>query len=143
LTPGVTVEEVTNHEILRLLGRANNFHNRLELIALTQLYLEMTGNAFWLMNFDGFGLPEEIYLLPTQWITPERDHNGMVIGWKFGQGQEEIIYPTDDVIHFKTDNLADPYGMGSGPVSAAWNRVQIQVKELGFLDANLTNFGSI
>jgi HK97 family phage portal protein len=138
---GARVEEVCHHPALDLLNKCNAYHNRLDLICLTELYLEITGNAFWLCQFDPYGVPTEVYLLPTQLVTPERNDKGQVVGWRFGQGYDSVVYPTKDIIHFKFPSLEDPYGMGYSPLQAAWNRVQIQCKEMGYLDATLTNFG--
>ena len=55
--------------------------------------------------------------------------------------QGEETYRLEDVIHFKYPSLADPYGLGYSPVQAAWNRVQIGAKEMGYLDATLSNMG--
>src|SRR6185369_14166847 len=47
----------------------------------------------------------------------------------------------EQIIHFKFPNLLDPYGEGRSPLQAAWQRVQIGVKELGYLDSQLSNIG--
>src|SRR5450432_202093 len=114
----------------------------MELIQLTQLYLDVCGNAFWLVRPDAYGVPCEVYLLPTQSVEPIRsEKTGYIIGWKVGSGQEETNYRLDEVIHFKNPSLADPYGLGTSPVQAAWNRVQIGAKEMGYLDSTLSNMG--
>ena len=138
---GYTVEEVSQHPALELLNQCNSYHNRIDLFGLTQLFLETTGNAFWLMKFDGYGIPVGLFLLPTQYMNPVRDSAGMVIAWRFGQGTNEVVYQPEDILHFKFPSLDDPYGMGHAPLAAAWNRVMLQFKEIGFLDANLSNFG--
>ncbi len=136
------VEEVVSHPVLDLLNSCNSYHNWMELIQLTQLYLDVCGNAFWLVRPDPYGVPCEVYLLPTQSVEPIRsEKTGYIIGWKVGSGQEETNYRLDEVIHFKNPSLADPYGLGFSPVQAAWNRVQIGAKEMGYLDSTLSNMG--
>lgn len=133
------VEEVVSHPVLDLLNTCNSYHNYLELIQLTQLYLDVTGNAFWYVCPDQFGLPMELYLLPTQQVEPIRDEKGFVIGWTVSNGMTRTEYPAASIIHFKYPSLTDPYGMGFSPVQSAWNRIQIGNKEAGYLDATLTN----
>jgi HK97 family phage portal protein len=136
------VEEVVSHPALDLLNHANGYHNWLELIQLTQLFIDVTGNAYWLVQADAYGVPSEIYLLPTQTVEPIRDEaTGYIVGWTVTNGQSKTEYTLDQVIHFKTPSLADPYGMGYSPVMATWNRVQIGAKEMGYLDATLSNMG--
>lgn len=139
----IRVEEVTSHPALDLLNYANSYHNWMELVQLTQIYLDVTGNAFWYVERDEYGVPTEIYLLPTQTIEPIRDDaTGFIVGWKQDRlTQPERVYGLDEVIHFKTPSIADPYGLGYSPVAAAWNRVQIGAKEMGYLDATLSNQG--
>jgi HK97 family phage portal protein len=137
------VEEVVSHPALDLLNHSNTFHNWLELVQLTQLYMDVTGNTFWNVIRDGYGVPSEIYLLPTQTIEPVRDEQtGYIVGWKQDRlTQPEKVYGLDEIIHFKTPSLADPYGLGMSPVMAAWSRLQVGFKEMGYLDAVLTNQG--
>lgn len=139
LTAQTRVEEVVSHPAIDLLNKCNSYHNQGDLLCLTELFLEITGNAFWLMKPDNFGLPCELYLLPTQFVSPVRDESGMVKGWRFGQGNQEVVYDKSEIIHFKFPSLDDPYGWGMSPLQAAWNRVMIGLKETGYLDATLTN----
>ena len=41
------IEEVTSHPLLDLLARPNPWHNQYDLWELTQVYLEVHGQAFW------------------------------------------------------------------------------------------------
>lgn len=136
---GANVEEVTSHPLLDLIHKCNPYHNKHGLVELTQIYLELTGNAFWLMNFNGLGIPEELYLLPSQYVFPERDENFFVKAWRFGQGSEQKLYDLRSVCHFKFANPLDPYGEGVSPLRGAWQRKIIGGKELSYLDNILTN----
>lgn len=135
------VEEVTNHPALELLRRCNSAHNFGELLRMTELYQEIVGDAFWLVKSDGYGIPTGLFLLLPQYMTPIRDEDGFIEGWKYGTGNDTQEYGTDEIIHFKFPNLSDPYGLGYSPLRAAWNRVQIGFKELAYLDSVLSNQG--
>lgn len=138
-SPNVSINEVVEHPALSLLCRVNACYNYHELIGLTQLYLDLTGNAYWLIKPDHFGLPAEIYPLPAHSVAPIRDDDGFIVGWKVGHGLEATSYGVNEIIHFKYPNPVDPYGEGLSPVRAAWQRIQIGWKELGYLDSTLTN----
>lgn len=136
---GTDVQEVIDHPILDLLNKCNAYHNHLDLSELTQIYLDLTGNSFWYMQKNLHGIPEQLYLLPSQNVYPERDENYFIKGWYFGQGAEQKYYNLDEVIHFKYANPRDPYGEGISPLRGAWQRRVIGSKELAYLDNMLTN----
>jgi HK97 family phage portal protein len=138
---GTDIKEVVEHPLLRLLGQCNAFHNKRELLELTEIYLDLSGNAYWYLRFNGVGIPEELYLLPSQYVQPDRDENFFVRKWLFGQGMELREYSLDEIIHFKFANPADPYGEGVSPLRGAWGRHEISAKELSYLDNYLSNQG--
>jgi HK97 family phage portal protein len=131
--------EVGDHELLGLLNKANPFHNRHELIGLTQLYLDLTGNAYWLIEEDDFGYPVELYPLPPQNVELIRDSALVVRGYRYTEGSRYYDYDLKDIIHFKNDNPLDPYGEGHSPVRGVWQRVQVGWKEISVLDNCLSN----
>jgi len=55
-------EEVLDHPFLDLKTNVNPFVNSFDLFEMTQLYQELTGNAFWHILEDKFGVPREIWL---------------------------------------------------------------------------------
>lgn len=140
---GTVIEEVTDHPLLDMLAEGGTYHNGHESIVFTQAFVEITGNAFWALDYNEFTEQIDGYkVLAPQMVTPIRDERTKnIIGWKFGSGTDAVEFPKAHVIHFKGLNLADPYGLGMSPLQAAWSRVLIQSKELGFLDANLSNNG--
>lgn len=140
---GTIVEEVTDHPLLDLICDRGTYHNAHESVIYTQSYVEIVGNAFWALDINDFTeKPDSYKILAPQAVTPIRDERTKnIIAWKFGIGSDAIIYPKERIIHFKGTNLADPYGLGMSPLTAAWSRVLIQTKELAFLSSNLENNG--
>jgi HK97 family phage portal protein len=139
MSPLVQIDEVLQHPALDLLYQANPYHNFHDLIALIQTYLELTGNAYLLVKFDPVGLPVSLFPLPSHLVEPVRSEDGFIISYKVGAGTEVKEYSADEVLHFKTINPLDPYGEGTSPVRAVWQRIQISWKELGYLDSTLSN----
>ena len=78
-TPGLAtaqVEEVVDHPLLSLLQQVNPVHNRFDLWELTELYLEVAGSAYWLLDFDArLNIPSAIWILPAHLVQPRRMPN--------------------------------------------------------------------
>ncbi len=138
---GSPVAEVVNpsNPLLRLINRGNAYHNYMELMQLTIEDLDLTGNAFWLMEKNPLGQPVELYPLPSQLMQPKRDDNYNIIEWVYQEGIHEKHYKPEQLIHFKYSNPADPYGEGYSPTRAAYARIQVSFKEVSWLDNELEN----
>ena len=66
------IEEVFDHPLLTLLQQVNPIHNQFDLWELTTLYQEVHGSAYWYLHFGPLGVPDEIWILPSQHVTPRR-----------------------------------------------------------------------
>lgn len=42
------------------------------------LFLELTGQVYWWVIPNGFGLPSQVAVIPTQWVRPDIDANGNI-----------------------------------------------------------------
>lgn len=138
---GTIVEEVLDHPAIDLMNKGSAYHNYNELVRYTQLFQEITGDSFWLLQRDyaGVNAPSSLVILLPQYMQPERDDKGMIKFWKYNVGIETKTFMPDEIIHFKTPNPLDPYGMGYSPLKAAFNRVRLGYDVMGFLGANLQN----
>src|ERR1043165_3450046 len=59
-----TVEEVVDHPVLTLFRQVNPVQNSFDLWELTELYLEVAGSAYWLLDFDPLlNIPSAIWIL--------------------------------------------------------------------------------
>src|SRR5262249_49819832 len=72
LTKAAQIEEVLDPPLLTLLRQVNPIHNSFDLWELTQTYLEVHGKAFWYLRLGPLGVPDEIWVLPAQNVTPRR-----------------------------------------------------------------------
>src|SRR5436305_1253708 len=75
LTKAYKIEEVLRHPLLELLRQVNPVHNQYDLFELTTLYQEVLGSAYWYLSFNVLGVPDEIWILPAQNVTPRREPN--------------------------------------------------------------------
>lgn len=133
------IHEVIEHPALDLLYHVNKCHNQVDLLELTSLFLEITGNAYWCLRKDDFNIPRELYLIPSQFVTVQADEHGFPAQYQVGNGQEKRVYPRAEILHFMCPSLETPYLSGMSPLRAAWQRVMISWKELAYLDSVLTN----
>ena len=82
---GEEVEEVSKHEILDLLSRANERTTEFDLFYLTQQYLDLAGEAPWFLEFKG-NKPVNIYLLRPDRISilpPKRGSGDLIGGYTY------------------------------------------------------------
>lgn len=127
------IEEVTEHEALSLLYNVNEFTTKTILFEITQTYLELTGEAAWLLLRDNITKkPNEIWVLRPDWISvkPSKDFIDYYIyrvGGALtadGTGINEIKIPKEDLIFFKYSNPINPY-RGLGVVKAGASVIDI------------------
>src|SRR5262249_17216572 len=112
-----TIEEVVEHPLLTLLRQVNPVHNSFDRWELTELYLEVHGSAFWLLDLDPLlGTPTNIWILPTQRVTPRRepDSRSLVDYYEY-RGQTVERFGPERVVHFRFPDPRDPYTSGLSP----------------------------
>jgi len=121
------IEEVTEHPLLTLLRKVNPVHNSFDLWELTTLYQESHGSAYWLLRFDAFHTPSEIWILPSQCVTPWREQNSpnLVDYYRYLSSGIEQRFAPEEVIHFRYPDPKDPYHRGFSPLQAAFEQVAL------------------
>lgn len=127
------VREIIEHPLLKLLRLANPRMTGVENFSLTNIYLDITGNAYWYLEKNGLGTPTEIWPLMSQytWIVPGT--TDFVKGYLYGKSMDDTearAYTPDQIIHFRLPNPADQF-YGVGPLRAALpavNRAEAQAE---------------
>lgn len=106
--------EVVDHPLLTLLRQVNPVHNAFDLWELTTFHQETVGSAYWLLDFDGLGLPLAIWPLPPQCVTPhhEPDSKQLVDYYEFRQGATVTRFPPERIIHFRYPDPREPFATG-------------------------------
>lgn len=105
----VEFEEILDHSFLDLKNNVNNFQNGMDLMELTQLYQELTGNSFWHIKEDKMGIPRELWVVPPQSCKIIPDKEKFISGYKYIKGAEEITLAEREIIHFKMANPKSVY----------------------------------
>ena len=133
--------EVVEHPLLTLLRHVNPVHNAFDLWELTTFHQETVGSAFWLLDFDGLGVPMAIWPLPAQCVTPHRnpDSKKIVDYYEFRQGTTVTRDPPERIIHFRYPDPREPYHTGLSPLRACWEQASLVSDYLGFKQATWRN----
>lgn len=104
------VSEIDTHPLLDLLSRANQYTTKFDLFYMTQSYLELTGEAPWLLKRDGVnGAPSEIFLLRPDLLTvkgSENPNKNLIGGYTYKVYEDngsytEIPLDVDEVLFLK------------------------------------------
>jgi HK97 family phage portal protein len=125
---------VSSHPILKLLDYVNPFMTGAEFIELTQIYIDLVGECFWVLNFNRLKEPAEIWIpSPSKMsVIPSKDK--FIAGYVYQIGKNKTPLETREVIHFKLPNPLNQYrGLGATQALAVdldteqdaglWNRI--------------------
>jgi HK97 family phage portal protein len=136
-----TIEEVTSHPLLELLARPNDWLNAFDLWELTQIYLEVHGQAFWQLDQGPLGVPRAIWLLPAQNMTPKRapDSRNLVDYYQYRTGTREQTFRPSEIVHFRYPDPRDPYLSGISPLRAAYEQVSFMSSFTAFKNTTYEN----
>lgn len=113
-------DEIFEHPVLSVLHYVNQLETFYNVIEATQTYLELVGEAYWVVLQDSSG-PKEFWLLRPDWVkvipspTDVIDHYNYYAG---GILTEKVEIPKQFVVPFKYFHPMNPY-RGKGTVQAA------------------------
>ncbi len=115
---GSNVKAVTEHEVLSLLEHPNRIlgFSFYTLVELTQIYEELAGECFWLIN-KIVGQPSTIWVLRPDWMIIHQK-GAEVIKYEYGSGGKKIPFEPDEIIHFKYPNPLNMF-RGKSTIEAA------------------------
>ena len=109
-----TKEEVHEHPAIDLINQVNPHYTKYTLFERLQSFLELDGNEYWFLEYNGKKEPQEIYPLRYDSIDVIPDPKNYVGGYKYKVGQETFDLKPNQVIHFKNFNpVSDLRGMGT------------------------------
>jgi HK97 family phage portal protein len=108
-----TLREVVDHPMLALLRRPNEFFRGAMALKLTQIWLDIKGESFWLLAFGDDGTPRAAYPLPPHWVTQVPTAAKPTFTVSTGAGVHVEVDPKA-MLWLKDADPANPYGRGSG-----------------------------
>ncbi len=135
------LEEVTDHPLLTLLRQVNPVHNAFDLWELTTLYQEVHGSAYWYLDLGPLGVPQGIWILPSQNVTPRREPDSprLVDYYLYRTGTHEQRFTPERIIHFRYPDPRDPYTNGLSPLRACYEQVSLTSDFAAFKKAKFEN----
>lgn len=127
----VEMVPVEEHELLDLLNKFNEVTTQSDAIYNTEAHLDLTGDAFWLLDGGKNGAkPSEIYLLQPDKVDLKLGDftrsTTIVTGYEYKvlvDGKEhKVEYEPEEVLHIKVPNPGNPY-RGKSTVEALVNTI--------------------
>ena len=116
-------EKVPGQDIPMLFRRPNDFMTFRDVLELTTLHLDLTGEAFWNLITAGPESEEVIgwQIVYPHWIDEPIVKDGRLVGWRVSipnaAGAATTTIPTRDMIFFRYPHPAEPL-CGASPVEA-------------------------
>lgn len=140
LAKAVDVEEVVDHAFIDLWRNVNPKMNGFEMLNTLQLFLELTGNAYLYEYKNSLGVTEELWVLPSQYVTIVPSKEDFVEGYLYGTSKANAIaLAADEVTHFKFPNPFDMF-YGYSPLQACISAAIRKDDMDAFEDSLLKNY---
>jgi len=137
------VGEIVEHPLLDLLYNVNRFMNKTDLFEITDLFQELSGDAYWLLIFDRvLRIPVEIWPLPPDKVSVIPDREKFISGYVYKNGNVKRTFTTDQIIHFKWPNPLDPY-YGMSPLQGVADIYNINTNMNNYENAVFSNSGRL
>lgn len=116
------LDQVMEHPFLDLLSRANSFQTGYGMRRITQLHLDLAGDAFWLKERDALKTVVGVWPVPPHWIqstpTPAFPYfRVMFRAWR-------AIIPDTEFVWFSNDDPLNPYGRGTASARALGDELE-------------------
>jgi len=139
MTKAAEVEEITEHPFLDLIQNVNPYSNMSDLLEITVMFMDLTGDAYWYLVKNGAGVPEAIWSMPSQYIeiVPGESLGNFIKGYKFTRGQTVVELPFEDVLTFAYPNPKNQlYGFSPviGVADAVYNNSQMNIYEASLFE---------
>lgn len=116
------LEELEDHPLLDVLSGGNGIHPGLVLGQLTQQYLEMVGEAYWIKERNELGMPVRLWPVPPHWITDIARPDKPSYTLNYQELQAEI--PVTEVVYFIRPDPVNPYTRGTGTANALGDEIE-------------------
>jgi phage portal protein BeeE len=103
-------QEIKNHPIITLLDGGNASMTGHDVRRLTETFMDLPGEAFWLLGKNGKGMPEVIFPVPPNWVTGTPTDGSPYYSVTWGS---RVVMP-EDMLWFRELDPTAPYSRGSG-----------------------------
>lgn len=118
VSKAVEVEEVLEHPFLELMAKVNDFRNGFDLTEEMFLYLDLVGNAYWVILTNNIGVPDEIWPLMSQYVKIVPDKQKFIRYFEYTLDRIDIYkVEPERMVHFKNVNPRSVF-YGLSPLQA-------------------------
>lgn len=117
---GPETTEIYEHPAISVLNYINPLITFYDMVEATQIYLELTGEAFWVILKQGT-TPREAWLLRPDWMKIIPSPDTIIDHYEYCPGGSllnKIVIPKENIINFKYFHPMNPY-RGKGTVQSA------------------------
>lgn len=139
------VDEIEDHPFLDLMRKpfvdqGIAVMGQFTFLEVTQLYLEIVGRSYWLMDATENGPPSQLFPLMAHYVEPWRNTQSdrFVDEYRYYVGQMQKFQP-NQIVPFNMASLEDPYTGGLSPLQAAADRFGVSISYLSQTQAWLNN----
>ncbi len=131
------LQEITSHPFLDLIDNANPAMTGRAARMVTQIYLDIKGEAFWVLERNSNGMPIEYWPVPPHWIAepPSSGKPYYRVSWRGWQGP----IPETEIVWLKDVDPENPYGRGTGIAEALSDELETDEYAAKFLKSFFYN----
>jgi HK97 family phage portal protein len=115
------LREVPDHPLLELLAHPNAEITGRSSLQMTQTWIDLKGEAFWLIT-RAKGVPTGFLAVPPHWVSATPTDQRRTFKLSFQSLQAEI--PASDVVWFRDPDPENPYGRGTGVAEALGDELE-------------------
>jgi SPP1 gp7 family putative phage head morphogenesis protein len=106
------LREVPDHQMLDVIDTGNSFLTGLTMRKVTQLHVDIVGDAFWMKERAGAGRVVGVWPIPPSWVLSTPTPANRKFRVQYRSFNEEI--PDTEILWFSDPNPEHPYGRGTG-----------------------------
>ena len=106
------LREVVDHPVLALLQRPNEMMTGATALKVTQIWLDIKGEAFWVVSFSPDGAPANLWPVPPHWVT--QVPNSAAPYFVVSVGALQLKIEPKSMLWFRDVDPEQPYGRGTG-----------------------------
>jgi hypothetical protein len=120
------IDPINNHPLLELIhnGTGNPRLNGFASMQVTQSHLELTGEAFWLLEPNEFGVPFAYWPIPPSWVMNFPTASNPFYEFSI-PGGTQVKIPVSMVVPFIDPDPDNPYARGVGIAKSLDDEIQI------------------
>ena len=116
------LREIEAHPLLDLIDNANPVMTGRTARQISQAYLDLKGEVFWVLERNGAGAPAEIWPVPPHWVTDTPSATRPMYCVSFRGWRGEI--PESEMVWLRDPDLENPYGRGAGIAEALGDELE-------------------